>query len=131
MSGTHLTRRTLLAGATAAALGATAGTARAAEASPPGQVPDIWREFTRAPLTHPQIPYVGRAGYRGGASRFPRPRHFADVTDYGAVPDGTTDCAPAINLAVAAAGRAGGGTVTVSPGTFRIDAVIRIGDSGV
>ncbi|MFG2604139.1 glycosyl hydrolase family 28-related protein [Streptomyces sp. NPDC048514] len=125
MSNAHLTRRTLLAGATAVALGAATGTARAAE------VAALWEEFRRSPATHPQIPYVGRAGYRGGATRFPRPRVVADVTDFGAVPDGGTDCAPAINRAIAAAGRAGGGTVTIPPGTFRIDDVIRIGDSGV
>ncbi|WP_420712030.1 MULTISPECIES: glycosyl hydrolase family 28-related protein [unclassified Streptomyces] len=125
MSNAHLTRRTLLAGATAVALGAATGTARAAEP------PALWREFTRTPLTHPQIPYIGRAGYRAGASRFPRPRVVADVTAYGAVADGTTDCAPAINRAIAAAGRAGGGTVTIPPGTYRIDDVIRLGDSNV
>ncbi|WP_194294187.1 glycosyl hydrolase family 28-related protein [Streptomyces sp. RB17] len=131
MNNAHIARRTLLAGATAVALGVTAATARAAEVSSPGEVPDIWREFTRTPFTHPQVPYVGRAGRRAGAPRFPRPRHFADVTEYGAVPDGTTDCAPAINRAIAAAGQAGGGTVTIPPGTFRIDDLIRIGDSGV
>ncbi|MEV6296604.1 glycosyl hydrolase family 28-related protein [Streptomyces sp. NPDC051896] len=132
MSSAHLTRRTLLAGATAVALGATTiGTTVKAAAAEQAQVPDIWREFSRSPFTHPQIPYVGRAGHRGGAARFPRPRHFADVTEYGAVPDGTTDCAPAINRAIAAAGRAGGGTVTIPPGTFRIDGLIHIGDSGV
>ncbi|MFF9770504.1 glycosyl hydrolase family 28-related protein [Streptomyces sp. NPDC014636] len=125
MSNAHLPRRALLAGATAVALGAATGTARAA------RPPSLWREFTRTPLTHPQIPYIGRAGYRGGATRFTRPRTVADVTEYGAVPDGTTDCAPAINRAIAAAGRAGGGTVTIPPGTFRIDDVIRIGDSNV
>ncbi|MGW7788568.1 glycosyl hydrolase family 28-related protein, partial [Streptomyces tricolor] len=42
-----------------------------------------------------------------------------------------TDCAPAINRAIAAAGRAGGGTVTIPPGTYRVDDVLRIGDSNV
>ncbi|MEV6050402.1 glycosyl hydrolase family 28-related protein [Streptomyces sp. NPDC052107] len=137
MSSTHLTRRTLLTAATAVALGATttatatAATKARAAAAEQGEVPSIWDEFGRSPFTHPQIPYIGRAGHRGAAARFPRPRHFADVTEYGAVPDGTTDCAPAINRAIAAAGRAGGGTVTIPPGTFRIDDLIRIGDSGV
>ncbi|WP_251096843.1 glycoside hydrolase family 55 protein [Streptomyces sp. Caat 7-52] len=129
MSGTHLTRRTLLAGATAVALGATAGRAAATDAA--AGIPTLWKEFRRTPLTHPQIPYIGRAGYRGGATRFPRRRVVADVADHGAVADGTTDCAPAINRAIAAAGRAGGGTVTIPPGTYRIDDVIRIGDSNV
>ncbi|WP_336114218.1 glycosyl hydrolase family 28-related protein [Streptomyces sp. PTD9-10] len=127
MNHGHVSRRTLLAGATAVALAAATGTATAA----PGQVPALWREFTRTPFTHPQIPYVGRAGRRAGSRRLPRPRPFADVTDYGAVPDGTTDCAPAINRALAAAGRAGGGTVTIPPGTFRIDDVIRVAHPNV
>ncbi|MBL1109459.1 hypothetical protein JK361_33605 [Streptomyces sp. 5-8] len=134
MSGTHLTRRTLLAGASAMALGATAGRAAATDVAATDAaagIPTLWKEFRRTPLTHPQIPYIGRAGYRGGATRFPRRRVVADVTDHGAVADGTTDCAPAINRAIAAAGRAGGGTVTIPPGTYRIDDVIRIGDSNV
>ncbi|MEV7991497.1 glycosyl hydrolase family 28-related protein [Streptomyces sp. NPDC086077] len=91
----------------------------------------LWREFSRNPYTHPQIPYVGRAGFRGGAERLPRRPVMADVRDYGAVADGTADSAPAINRAIAAAGEAGGGTVTIPPGTFRIDGLIRVGHSGV
>ncbi|MFF5483056.1 glycosyl hydrolase family 28-related protein [Streptomyces sp. NPDC012935] len=127
MGNAHLTRRTLLIGTTALALGATTAKAHAV----PAEIPPLWREFTRTPLTHPQIPYIGRAGHRGGARRLPRPRVVADVRDFGAVADGTTDSAPAINRAIAAAGRAGGGTVTIPPGTFRIDDVIRIGHSNV
>ncbi|MGW4087587.1 glycosyl hydrolase family 28-related protein [Streptomyces sp. NPDC004822] len=136
MGDTHLTRRALLGGATAVALAATAGpAARAATPAgpPPGtpQVPALWHEFTRTPFTHPQIPYIGRAGRRGGDRHRPRPRVVADVRAFGAVPDGTTDCAPAINRAIAAAGRAGGGTVTIPPGTWRVDDVIRVGHSNV
>ncbi|MEV5527802.1 glycosyl hydrolase family 28-related protein [Streptomyces prunicolor] len=123
---TRFTRRTLLGTATAVALGAATGTARAATTA---QVPSLWREFTRTPFTHPQIPYIGRAGcrtrHRGGHSL------VLDVRRYGAVADGTTDSAPAINRAIAAAGRAGGGTVLIPPGTFRIDDVIRVGHSNV
>lgn len=146
MNHEHIGRRALLAGATAVALGAATGTATGTAAAAPatpaapeaagtpgasGEVPSLWREFTYAPFTHPQVPFVGKAGCRAGTRRFSRPRAVADVTDFGAVPDGTTDCAPAINRAIAAAGRAGGGTVTIPPGTFRIDDVIRVGDSGV
>ncbi|MEU6527633.1 glycosyl hydrolase family 28-related protein [Streptomyces sp. NPDC046928] len=140
MGDTHLTRRALLGGATAVALGVTAGvtagtTAPAAALAGPApgapQVPALWHEFTRTPFTHPQIPYIGRAGRRGGDRHRPRPRVVADVRAFGAVPDGATDCAPAINRAIAAAGRAGGGTVTIPPGTFRIDDVIRVGHSNV
>ncbi|MBW8798682.1 MAG: hypothetical protein JF597_35455 [Streptomyces sp.] len=119
-----LTRRTLLVGATAvAATAVTGGTAHASG----GQVPSLWREFRRTPFTHPQIPYVGRAG----AARIRRLPVVADVRAYGAVADGVTDCAPAINRAIAAAARAGGGTVTIPPGTFRIDGLIRIGHDNV
>ncbi|WP_427920971.1 glycosyl hydrolase family 28-related protein [Streptomyces sp. cg40] len=117
---TRLTRRTLLGSALALAVPLPKGGSQ-------GQVPCLWREFTRTPYTHPQIPYIGRAGAR----RHPRPSRVFDVLRYGAVPDGTTDSAPAINRAIAAAGRAGGGTVHLPPGTFRIDDVIRVGHSNV
>ncbi|MFJ7302607.1 glycosyl hydrolase family 28-related protein [Streptomyces sp. NPDC099088] len=143
-----MTRRTLLGSATAVAAvavtgvaagpAAAAGQVAATAGSPPssparhGEVPAIWREFTRSPFTHPQIPYVGRAGLGGGAARLPRHRAVTDVRHHGAfAADGTTDCAPAINRAIAAAGRAGGGTVTIPPGTYRIDDLIRIGHSNV
>ena len=124
MSNARFTRRALLGTATAVALGAATGTARAATAA---QVPSLWREFTRTPYTHPQIPYIGGAGAR----RHPRRPLVLDVRRYGAVADGVTDSAPAINRAIAAAGRAGGGTVLIPSGTFRIDDVIRVGHSGV
>lgn len=86
MGNAHLTRRTLLGGATAVALGATtAGVAHATTAKPHStgaaphaapQVPPIWREFNRTPYTHPQIPYIGRAGHRGGARRLPAPESW-------------------------------------------------------
>ncbi|GDY75844.1 hypothetical protein AQJ43_34000 [Streptomyces avermitilis] len=117
---------------TAAARTGSARTAAARSGSgPSGEVPSLWHEFTRAPYTHPQIPYVGRSGHRRGAARFPRRPVVADVRDHGAVADGTTDSAPAINRAIAAAGRAGGGTVLLPPGTFRIDDLIRIGYDNV
>ncbi|MFD0312447.1 hypothetical protein ACFVH5_43340, partial [Streptomyces sp. NPDC127119] len=70
-----LTRRALLGSATAVAAVAVTGTAAGAQASaatPRPEVPDLWREFTRTPYTHPQIPYIGRAGRGAGAAHFPR-----------------------------------------------------------
>jgi pectate lyase-like protein len=134
------TRRALLGSATAVAAGAvtstvTGGPAAAATegvtGSLTGQVPALWREFTRTPFTHPQIPYVGRAGQRAGAAHFPRRPVVADVRAYGATADGSADSAPAINRAVAAAGRAGGGTVLIPPGTYRVDGLIHVGHSNV
>ncbi|MET8205662.1 glycoside hydrolase family 55 protein [Streptomyces sp. NPDC005373] len=128
----NLSRRGLLGSAIAVAAVTVTGTGARAATAPSGEVPPIWREFTRTPYTHPQIPYVGRAGYRGGRRGFARPRVVADVVrDYGARPDGSADAAPAINRALADAGRAGGGTVHLPPGTYRIDDLIHIGHSGV
>ncbi|MHC3469097.1 glycosyl hydrolase family 28-related protein [Streptomyces sp. 7R007] len=130
MSPAHdpgVTRRTVLYGAAALVAPVHAATPK----SPSPQPASLWREFTRTPYTHPQIPYIARSGYRSGTPRFPRRPVVADVRDHGAVPDGTTDCAPAINRAIAAAGRAGGGTVTIPPGTFRIDGLIHIGYDNV
>lgn len=127
-----ITRRGLLGTAAVVAVGtAAAGGTAAATPATRGEVPLLWREFTETPYTHPQIPYVGRAGCRTGAARFLRHRRVYDVRAFGARADTDTDSAPAINRAIAAAGRAGGGTVTLPPGTFRIDDVIRVGHSNV
>ncbi|MGW7092568.1 glycosyl hydrolase family 28-related protein [Streptomyces sp. NPDC054874] len=156
-------RRAVLGGAAAVAAGAVTGGATTAWAGPgpsgaspagpaaasagtagtsaAGPVRDaaLWREFTATPLAHPQIPFIGRAGYRAGSalprrpSRGERPRGFHTdvVRDHGVRPDGSADAAPAINRAIAAAGERGGGTVTIPAGTYRIDDVIRIGHSDV
>ncbi|WP_406138536.1 glycosyl hydrolase family 28-related protein [Streptomyces sp. NBC_01089] len=128
-----ISRRALLGSATAVA--AVVATGGAAKAAPQGRAAPsagpLWREFTRTPYTHPQIPYIGGAGRRTGERRFPRLPVVADVREYGAVPDGSADSAAAINRAIADTGRRGGGTVLVPPGTFRIDDLIRIGHSNV
>ncbi len=46
-----------------------------------------------------------------------------NITDYGAVGDGKTNCAQAINKAISAANKAGGGRVVVPPGTFLTGAI--------
>ncbi|SDL09249.1 glycosyl hydrolase family 28-related protein [Streptomyces indicus] len=126
----RLSRRGLLGGAVAVVAGVTVGATPASAAARP-EVAELWREFTRNPFDHPQIPYVGRAGCARGSRTRPRPRVRANVLAYGAKSDGSEDAAPAINRAIAAAGEAGGGTVLVPPGTYRIDGIIRIGHSGV
>lgn len=118
-----LTRRLLLGGAAAlpvsAALPATAtgvpsgGTAARKDIS--AELLDQWAE---APGTHPLIPDISHAGYRGG-ERPRRPRVVARVTDFGARPG--IDAAAAFNAAVRYAGERGGGTVVVPRGTFRLD----------
>jgi polygalacturonase len=46
-----------------------------------------------------------------------------NITDYGAVGDGKTNCTLAINKAISAANKAGGGRVVVPPGTFLTGAI--------
>ncbi|WP_435849980.1 glycosyl hydrolase family 28-related protein [Streptomyces microflavus] len=138
MSGTATATHAM--SGTAAATHTMSGTAAATRRAPdPADSAALWREFTAAPCTHPQIPFVGRAGYRAGSalpsrrSRKTGARGFVTdvVRDHGARPDGSADAAPAINRAIAAAGERGGGTVTIPAGTYRIDDIIRIGHSDV
>ena len=69
----NLSRRGLLGSAIAVAAVTVTGTGARAATAHSGEVPSVWREFTRTPYTHPQIPYVGRAGYRGGRQASPAP----------------------------------------------------------
>lgn len=125
----NLSRRGVLGGAIAVATAAATGTGAAAAVGP--RPAALWREFAGNPYAHPQIPYVGRAGCRGGERRFRRPRAVFPVRRYGAGPGTRADAAPAINRALAAAGRAGGGTVQLEPGTYRIDGIVRIAHDNV
>ncbi|MGW0555521.1 glycosyl hydrolase family 28-related protein [Streptomyces sp. NPDC002926] len=126
-----ISRRTLLGSATAVAATCVVGTRTAVAAPAPATPSPLWAEFRRNPYSHPQIPFVGRAGQRAGARRFPRRPVVANVLAHGAEPDGSADSAPAINRAVAAVGERGGGTVLIPAGTYRIDDLIRIGHSDV
>jgi hypothetical protein len=62
------------------------------------------------------------AGYRRGEAEIPKPdRNILNaVTQYGADPTGKTDSTAAIQKALDAAGKAGGGVVLLPPGTYRI-----------
>ncbi|MFE2944298.1 glycosyl hydrolase family 28-related protein [Streptomyces sp. NPDC059255] len=131
-----ISRRSLLqattATATSVALTGMAHGERAPDTAPghrPGA--SLWDEFRASPRTHPQIPFIGRAGFAGGSTAFPRRPVRADVVRYGARPDGSADAAPAINRAIAETGERGGGTVRLPPGRYRIDDIIRIGHSNV
>jgi hypothetical protein len=132
-----VTRRTLLGGAAAAmTVPALTGPARAEPAPFTGRPPKdtseaLLRQWAQAPGAHPLVPDVSHAGYRGGA-RLPRPeRVAARVTDHGARADGGTDCAPAFNAAIRAAGESGGGVVLVPAGTYLLGAPVFVHWSNV
>ncbi|MEV0612783.1 glycosyl hydrolase family 28-related protein [Nonomuraea sp. NPDC050404] len=137
----RLSRRALFGGAVAAAaMPALTSEAAAADATAAGVLHDpvpentgaapvpagsrpgdastaLLDQWARTPGSHPLIPDISGAGYRLG-SRPPRPRVVTRVTDHGARADGTTDCAPAFNSALRAAGERGGGVVLVPRGTY-------------
>lgn len=92
----------------------------------------VWKNYTVAPDTHPQIPNVSYAGYHRGER--PLPRHGGpeyNVREYGAVGDGHTDDTEAFTSAIDAAGKNGGGVVFAPAGTFALSSVLWIHHSGV
>ena len=120
------------AGTTAASgylLAATAGAPAAAVERP--QWNRWWREYLANPDAHPLIPNVSYAGYRRGEMPLPRLGVRASVTAFGAVGDGETDCTAAFNEAVEKVGSAGGGTVYVPPGTYRLTGIVWVHHSRV
>jgi hypothetical protein len=113
------------AGAAMAGLGAGVSVAGAEALLP------LWREYLRSPNTHPRIPNVSYAGYHRGEERLPRPRVRANVRHFGAVGDGLTDSTAAINAAIEAVGRSGGGTVVVPAGRYLMSGVVWMHHDGV
>ena len=107
----------------AAVVGATAVAALPAVARARTPEPaSLWEEFAARPYTHPQIPYVARAGARASARAgrttvVRRPREG--------------DAAPAINRALREAGERGGGRVVLEPGEYEIGDVVRIAHDDV
>lgn len=90
---------------------ASADTVTAAAAGPPSPMPGLAEAWQRAPeilrrITPPTFPDA-----------------TFDITDYGAVGDGSTDCTGAIRAAVADCAQSGGGHVLVPAGTFLTGAI--------
>ena len=54
------------------------------------------------------------------------PENTFDIADYGALPDGKTDCLPAIRAAIQACEAAGGGRVRVPAGAFFVKGPIHL-----
>ena len=76
-------------------------------------------------ISYPDFRY---AGVPGG---IPEIQVVATVSDFGGRPDDGLDDAEAIEQAVAAAAKAGGGAVFLAPGTWHLDRPIEILTSGV
>jgi hypothetical protein len=122
--------RRLLLGSAAAIPAAGLLTTGPAHAGSRDTSSELIAEWAEAPGTHPLIPDISHAGYRGG-ERPRAPRTIARVTDFGARPGSTADAAPAFNAAVQYAGTHGGGTIVVPPGVYRLDSPIWIHWSNV
>ncbi|GAA1537553.1 glycosyl hydrolase family 28-related protein [Kribbella lupini] len=122
--------RRLLLGSAAAVPAAGLLSTGPAYAGPRDTSSELLAEWSEAPGTHPLIPDISHAGYRGG-ERPRAPRTIARVTDFGARPGSTADAAPAFNAAVQYAGTHGGGTIVVPPGVYRLDSPIWIHWSNV
>lgn len=85
---------------------------------PENWTPPVGSSFAKDKL----IQDFSYAGYRRGESKIPTPNtHVRNaVTEYGADPSGVTDSTKAIQTALDAAGKAGGGVVLLPPGTYKI-----------
>lgn len=111
--------------------GAVAGVCAAGTMATSDELSALWREYLVSPDTHPCIPNVSYAGYHQGEDRLPRLPVRANVRQFGASGDGVTDSTAAINAAIEAVGRAGGGTVIVPPGRYLLSGVLWMHHSGV
>ena len=78
------------------------------------------------------IPPTDRVGYQDLVARGKqRPLAWFDVREFGTSGDGNHDDAPAIQRAVAAAGKAGGGRVYLPAGTYNLESQVSIDDEDV
>ncbi len=100
--------------------------------------PENWQPPVQASFYHDKfIQDFSYAGYRRGEAAIPRlAGPVFDVTTYGADPTGSADSTAAIRAALVAARTAGGGVVSLPPGTFRIsniggNEILRISGNGV
>ena len=100
--------------------------------------PENWQPPAQASFYQDKfIQDFSYAGYRRGETAIPRVvGPVFDVTTYGADPTGSADSTTAIRAALNAARTAGGGVVSLPPGTFRIsniggNEILRISGNGV
>ncbi len=95
---------------------------------------ELWSSYAANPDDHPNIPNCSYAGYRYGEVPLPViDTAIFDVTApaYGAVANGDGDQTAAIQSAIAAAGKAGGGVVLIPEGKYRLEGLLHLNQSGV
>lgn len=88
------------------------------------EVSELWREYEKAPDTHPWIPNGSYAGFRYGEEPIPDVAGpLFNVREFGAVGDGKADDTNAIRAALAAVG-ADGGVVWLPDGDYAVGGVL-------
>ncbi len=101
------------------------------EAATWGEPGSLYQQWVAATATHPNLPDVSYAGYRGGEplpSEAGRPRISA--SDFGAVANSGVDASNAVASAIAAVS-AEGGVVVFPEGDFHFSRPVAIQHSGV
>ena len=96
--------------------------------------PDDWTPATTGADGVSFLSDFSHAGYRAGESPVPDsvPGVTIDVdADHGADPTGASDSTDALQAALDAAAGAGGGTVSLGAGVYRVDGLLTVTGSGV
>jgi hypothetical protein len=86
-------------------------------------IPEVWQRYVDNDAFTPKLPDFSQAGYAMGERPLPEINGpVFDVTDkaYGAIPDDQVDDTKAIQAAIDAAGKAGGGVVLLPRGRYEI-----------
>lgn len=92
---------------------------------------EVWQDFAANPHQHQNIPHNAYAGYRGGRMAIPDVPVVVNLLDFGGVGDGLTDNTAAFGRAIEAAWQAGGGAVLIPAGTYVVQEMIHLNQSGV
>lgn len=97
---------------------------------PAADAPSLWRQYTRNPHAHPQLPDNSFAGvHYGEPATKPAPPAF-NAKDFGARGDGLAEDGEAIQAALDLAGK-NGGRVHLPAGRYRVSRRLVLGASGV
>jgi hypothetical protein len=90
-----------------------------------------WKDYAQNPNRHSNIPNNSFAGYQYGEKPIPHYPIVVNAHDFGAVGDGKTESAKAINEAIKAAYQKGGGAVLLPAGVYLLGDEIWMNYDGV